>query len=448
MKHRLWFTGNIFAILSILLSSCTKQTFDTGIAVGTLIDGNGGIPQKNKLLVINGRKIVFITDASEKNRYKFKTFVDARNQFVVPGLIEMHGHVTMTHRNIFAAVGTPDGVQLTVNYDRPAAEWTLRTLLEYGVTTVREAGDFLEEGLQLKRDIGEGRIPGPFLFTCGPLIESEPSTFRQMSVSVNSEAEVRNEVQRQAKAGVDFVKLYSSLKPELSKIAIDEAHKAGIRALGHVKTTSCRQAIEFGIDALVHPLEVMGVTNKDSIETILKIMGQKRIPMDIQAGLLDNCRQIFWKKPTASWAPTWQAMPDTIKKGFAQQLSFYVKLLGITDETRFCQELDSAFRLQVSMARKAGVRLFLGSDFGNPVVIPGFSLHDEMQAFQTFGYTPMEIIKMVTHDPAEWLGILDRKGTLEVAKDADFVILTADPLVDIANLLKIDQVYREGKKVR
>src|SRR4030095_15216315 len=115
--------------------------------------------------------------------------------------------------------------QWKVKYDRAAGEWVLKSLLYFGITNVRETGDFLNESLELKQNLEMNKIPVPYLFTCGPLIESGSPAFLSMSSVVNLKEEAIAEVQRQIQAGVDFLKVYATVPPYISKAIIEEAHR-------------------------------------------------------------------------------------------------------------------------------------------------------------------------------------------------------------------------------
>jgi imidazolonepropionase-like amidohydrolase len=201
-----------------LFSARTIRTYDIGIIAGTLIDGNGGAPQTNRLILINDGKIVAIVDAGRKAKFKYKSLIDAHDKFIIPGLIEMHGHVTMTYRETALEKQSASGFQMTVNYDRPAAEWMLKTLLDYGITPLRETGRFFRRRFEIKTRHRSKTYTRPLYVYLRPFIRISPSMFKQMSVFIDNETEARREVQRQVEAGVDFIKVYGSLRPELTRV--------------------------------------------------------------------------------------------------------------------------------------------------------------------------------------------------------------------------------------
>ena len=96
------------------------------------------------------------------------------------------------------------------------------------------------------------------------------------------------------------------------------------------------------------------------------------------------------------------------------------------------------------MMNKAGVPMMAGTGLGNPFVLPGFSLHDELALFVQASLSPGETLKTATYNPAKFLGILDRLGTVEKGKLADLVLLNANPLDDIHNTQKIRAVIVNG----
>ena len=99
------------------------------------------------------------------------------------------------------------------------------------------------------------------------------------------------------------------------------------------------------------------------------------------------------------------------------------------------------------MMRRAGVRFIAGTDTANPYVFPGFSLHEELALLVQAGFTPMQALQSATREPAAYLGLLDSAGTIEKGKDADLVLLDANPLADIGNTTKINAVVLGGRLI-
>ena len=113
-------------------------------------------------------------------------------------------------------------------------------------------------------------------------------------------------------------------------------------------------------------------------------------------------------------------------------------------------EAKEVFKINQEIVRilfEAGALITTGTDFPLPWITPGISLHREMQLLNNSGIKPLDVISIATRNGAEAMGILDEVGTIEIGKQADFVILSADPLKDIRNTRTIERVYLRGKLV-
>ena len=423
-------------ILQLVITSCSEPVYDLGIFCGTLIDGTGDEPLKNKLIIIQDGKILNIVDNSEQNNFNFKRTIAASDKYLIPGLFDMHSHVTMTNR----VQDTLNGrIQARVNYDRETAKWALETLLRYGVVTVRETGGFIEAARDLKIGLENNQITGPDLFICGPLIESGTPHFSNMSSIVNTEEEAIQEVSNQVDAGVDFIKFYGTLPPELSKIVIAEGHKRNKRVLGHLGETTWFEAIEFGIDGIVHTPDNSIIENEDSLRILTQAMVEQQIAND---PTLYISKTILQQVNIPSELQ--DLLPLKLKKSWDQESEvFRTKIIPhINMEELFRNKIQ-----YVNTAYESGVTILAGSDFNNSNTFPGYSLHMELQELSRCRISNDSLIKMATFDAAEWLGISEYQGTIEQGKRADIIILNKNPLDDISNTLEIDKVVFKGKLV-
>ncbi len=451
----------LFFLLGFL-SQCTSTTSDLGIIAGTLVDGTGGKPKRNVLVLVNGGTIQAIVPKSELDSHPVRKLIDASDKYLLPGLFDMHGHVTMTHREASLEENRP---QFTVTYRKDVAEWMLRQLLFYGITTVRETADFLEEGIQLKKELLAGSIPGPRMFTCGPLLEAPPPVFRTMSAVVSTEAEARAEVRREVEAGVDFVKIYASLPLDLARAVVQEAHAHNTRVLAHLGTTTWKEAAEVGVDAFVHanpvPQDILTEKQLKEIsdpkeflaflaafklfepegqpaQELFEVMKQKNIANDPNLVVYRNMagNSSFLSEEQGE---EMKAVPSFLMEGWQQELGSGT--LPISQES-----IHHMMRF-VKAAYDAGVPLLVGSDLANPNTLPGLSLHQELELLVQAGIPPLIVLRMATHDAAEWLGILQEVGTVEPGKQADLVILNKDPMENIRNTRDIHSVIQAGKVV-
>src|SRR6266516_1036784 len=195
---------------------------DGGIIIlkgATLIDGTGALPKSSTTIAINGSKIVYVSNGNATNNYNLPSsavmkVINLTGKYVIPGLFDMHSHVANVLKN---------------SYNQTESEYMLHMLLAYGVTTIRNPGGPTGQSVALKENVSEGKIAGPQVFTAGQLLNTPQIPIPFIEKQVETEQDVRQEVSSQAAAGVDFVKLYVGLTPELVQAAIDEAHSQGIR---------------------------------------------------------------------------------------------------------------------------------------------------------------------------------------------------------------------------
>ncbi len=339
------------------------------VNAGTLIDGSEADPQTDRLVVVRDGTIEAVVDASESSARDCGRTLDAGDAWVIPGLFDMHTHVTLTERRLNPMIG-----RLSTTWDEEIARWMLRAQLFWGVTTVRDTAALFDEGLALRASVGAGDIPGPRLFMAGPLLEgSEPVWSGGISVSLASDEVVAAEVERQADAGFDFLKVYTTLGPEQTRIAIETAHARGLRVLSHLGATTWEEAVGMGIDRPVHSLPytdwnrqdpsapdvlalldsmaAAGIANDPTIEVFAKMyhpQAAELVPAEVLATVPDTMRSA-WEAEMAQYSAE-------LKYGYANGI--YDQALGIL--------LD-----YVAIARAAGVPLLAGTDQACPLRGPG-----------------------------------------------------------------------------
>jgi imidazolonepropionase-like amidohydrolase len=231
------------------VSNQAQAQNDTGVIIlegATVIDGTGALPKPNTTIVINGSRIAYLssnnaTNNSDLNFPTSKNVINLTGRYIIPGLFDMHAHVANVRKN---------------SYDQSESEYMLRMLLTYGVTTIRNPGGPTEQSVALRENVSEGKIVGPQIFTAGQLLNTPDIPVPFVERQVQTEQDVRQEVRTQAAAGVDYIKLYVGLTPDLVNAAIDEAHFNGKKVIGHLYITSWTDAANLGIDALTHGVPV------------------------------------------------------------------------------------------------------------------------------------------------------------------------------------------------
>ena len=399
----------------------------------TLIDGNGGPPKADSVVVIgDNKKIIAITKTNFRDSLSLfnddsgsqitKRVLNLTGKYIMPGLFDIHAHIAGVRKN---------------SYDQDTSENMLGMLLKYGITTVRNPGGPTNETVHLREEVLNGNLSGPEIFTAGRLLNTPEFPIPFVEKQVTTEEEVREEVRNQATAGVDYIKLYVGLKPDLVKAAVDEAHRQGIKVIGHLYLTSWTDAANLGIDFLTHGVPVspflfpedkqrifnrtgggpfdhslwLDLVDLDSIEirNMIESLVQNQIPVD---PTLNVYEAIF------------------VRQGFAdpQNEQRWSKVLQLT-----------------KMMHDRGVKILSGTDIPNFELVPGESLHHELELLVEAGINTSDVIKIATKNGAEALDLMNQTGTIEPGKQADILILSANPVEDIENTKRIEAVISNGR---
>ena len=424
----------LVALLVISLFSCSpNQTFASiqpdlekidakGLVIlegASLIDGTGSPPRNDSVVVLKDERILTVTDKGSYTTYpKDSEIVNLTGRFLIPGLFDMHAHVA--------------GV-LDSSYNQTISENTLEALLDNGITTIRNPGGPTKESVALRDAVAAGQIKGPQIFTAGRLINGLPFPTRFVETIVNTEAEVREEVKRQADVSVDYVKLYVGLYPNLVKTAIDEAHNQGIRVIGHLYLTSWTDAANLGIDALTHGIPVSPfLLSEDKREIFIE---NGRGPFD----------HFLWLNLVDLNSTKINEMINALVKNKVPvdpTLSIYEAMLKDDPQN---QHLWSKVLQLTKILYDHGVTIMSGTDIPNFGLIPGISLHHELELLVKAGINPLNVINIATSNGAEALGILDDVGTIEAGKQADMIILNTNPIRNIRNIGSIEGVIEDGQ---
>src|SRR5918992_3111043 len=425
---------------SSLLSSLSLDTMNnntiTVLAGPTLIDGTGDPPKPNAVIIINGNKVFAVTNETEyydqyysliNNESARVIILDLTGRYVIPGLFDMHAHVAGVRKN---------------SYNQNFSENALEMLLDYGVTTIRSPAGPTNESIALKHNVSKGNIEVPEIFTAGVLLNGPQIPIPFVEKQISTEEQAREEVRHQAEAGVDFVKLYVGLPPNLVKAAIDEAHSQGIRVIGHLYMTSWTDAANLGIDALAHgvPVSPFLLPSGDRREQFLENGG----------GPFDH---FLWLDFVDLNSTEIEEMVNALVENdipVDPTLSIYEAILkDDIDQDGFSDPQNQLRWAKVLQLTKImydnGVQILSGSDIPNFGLVPGASLHNELVLLAEAGIKPSEVIQIATNNGAKALGIDDMVGTIEPEKQADMIILSANPIENISNTKEIEAVIVDGR---
>jgi imidazolonepropionase-like amidohydrolase len=399
----------------------------------TLIDGTGSPPKAGTDIIISGNKIVAVINQSgyldnlysnDFNRMQVRvSILNLSGKYVMPGLFDMHAHVA--------------GV-LKDSYDHAISKKMLQMLLDNGITTIRNPGGPTNESISLRQDVFEGKIAGPEIFTAGRLLNSPEFPIPFVEEQVTSDEEVIDEVRRQASLGVDFIKLYVGLDPKLLKIAVDEAHRQRVKVIGHLHLTSWTEAAKLGIDFLTHGVPVSPSLLSEEKRRIFDQAGGGPFSHSLWLDLVDldssETRNMIESlvENQIPVDPTLNVYEAVFMEGFydPQNTQRWNKVLQLT-----------------KLMHESGVKILSGTDIPNFGFVPGESLHHELKLLADAGIKPMNVIKIATKNGAEALDIINQTGTIEPGKQADFLILSSNPIEDIENVKRVETVISNGKVI-
>ena len=413
-----------------------------------VIDVTGGPTQAHRTVIVRDRKIEEIGTSAGGSDGKLQGLhVDGTGKFLIPGLWDMHVHM------VFGA-WFPRGKEVT-----------LPLFIANGITGVRDMGSELEVLQQWRMEITAGTLIGPRMVISGPMLDGPQPRFPS-SIAITTPEDGRRAVDDLNRRGTDFVKLQSLIPREAVFAIAEEARRQGITFVGHVPdSVRASEASNAGQKSFEHligifegssPLEEAFLKGPKTQGQFLSTYDPKRAAT-LFALLAKNhtwqCPTLVWERggslidqtdfasdTHAKYVPaywknvTWKRFTDEITHDFNTD--------DLATRKRFVEkELEV-----VNAMRRAGIPFLAGTDTPPGVYIfPGFSLHEELQRFVAAGFTPMEALQTATLNPAKFLGMDDKLGTIEQGKLADLVLLDANPLDDIRNTQKIAAVVVNGR---
>ncbi len=378
---------------------------------GRIFDGTG-TPAREGTLVIERNKIARILEPGVNDWPDSARVIDVAGKTVMPGLIDMHTHLTYTEQSVPTSYALSEADQTLRAIER------LRFFIECGITSVRDVGSAGEVPFRLKDWVRQRRLIGPRVFPSGPLITAtgghgaEGLDIHSPGYGTIWEAsgpdEWREAVREQFKRGADFIKIGSHFTVEEAAAAADEAHALGLKITADAETFYIARAVEAGVDMIEHPLPRTDET----------------IQMMAEAGT--------------------EAVPTLIPYIYIFDLSG--GYFGSTSR-RFTFSKEDNLALLRRM-REAGIKMGIGTD----LVVDWFrympaSYINELRQFIAVGYTPEEALITATRTNAELLDMADKLGTLEPGKLADVLVVDGRPDRDVGDLANVDLVVRDGEVV-
>jgi len=449
-------------LLAVILISGSCSTPDellsrSGLIVlegATLIDGGGGPPIPNSVVVVDRDRILRVGKVGDFRYPEDANVHDLRTRYLLPGFVDLHVHPRLG-----------------------AERQTLQMLLAFGITTIRIPGVGFEShdslGVELRAGVEDGSLTGPRIFTGAKIVEGPRKTFPD-DVEVATEEELRAEVRRQGELGVDLVKLYWNTPPSFISAAVEEAESLEIQVVGHLRASSWTEAARLGIDGLVHcglngpTWELVAPEEREALQSLpfpayydrllelIELDGERFSSLTsalVENGVTveptlamhqalyygDDLSVLELLEPSlapesvlATWGEGWaDANPNTVNSREAQTQG-----KGMFE---LCKEVVRRFHEQ-------GVRLAAGTDVGEPWITPGVSFHRELQLLVEAGIPKLDVLRIATSNGARAIEQGAAFGTIGAGQFADFVVLRDNPLEDIRNTRSLEAIFKEGRR--
>ncbi len=400
----------------------SQPTGRLAIVGATLIDGRGGAPVPDSVVLVEDGRIRAVGREGQVAVPAGATVLDAHGKWLLPGLWDMHAHVEQV-------------------------EWG-PIYLASGVTTVRDCGNEFDFITSVRDAIAGGRGLGPRILIAGIVDGSGPQSLG--AVIADTPEQARAVVARYKAAGALQIKLYSSIKPELVPVFAAAAHRLGMTVTGHVPTgMTTTQAVQAGMDAINHvqyptvDLERLEGFKPDSRSIALRFDTPAARAMlgvfQSHGTVFDPTLAIYELMLHARTVPVASFEPGVTH--VAPELRQTLEGGGApAGEAAGAQSRFAAMVAMVGALHRAGLPIVAGTD----QAVPGYSLDRELALYVEAGLTPMEAIATATRVPAEVMGLAAEVGTVETGKRADLVLLDADPLADIRAMRRVWRTIAAG----
>lgn len=401
----------------------------TAIVNATVIPMDTERIVRDATVIIRGDRITWVGPSADADIPSNAVRVDARGAFVLPGLADLHVHTEARDMPVY---------------------------LRNGVTTIREMNGS-PALLALRDSIRRGDLAGPTMHVAGTLLSGTPQRWRHRLISSPDEA--RAAVREHAAAGYEFIKAYDGLSADSYAAIVDEAARFRIRVIGHVPVavglqgvlTSRQSEIEH-IDQIVRSIyrDTTGWrAHVDSIATAIASAGTWVNPtLAVEEGLA---------RTGTAWYAARLVRPemrhvDSVTMAWWSSLSRRrpadtTHAVAVDPSNDFPSARSRAIvemkRAMVAALKARGVRLLMGSDLPNPLMVAGFAVHDELAALVGAGLTPFEAIATATRDAGSYVGG-DRFGVVVPGARADLIIVADNPLADVSRLREPRRVMVRG----
>ena len=430
------------------LSSTVREyvASDSAVAITgvTVIDGKGTPAVRDQTVVLRDGRIAELGPASKVKVPTDMKVVDGTGMTLIPGIVGLHDHM------YYSAAG---GVSTQMSFTGP------RLYLASGVTSVRTTGSISPYAdLNLKKSIDAGESPGPRIHVTTPYLTG--GSGGEEMYATDEPAAAKKFVTYWAGEGATWVKFYTDISRASMKAAIDEAHRLGIKATGHLCSVTFREAVELGIDDLAHGvftatdfvpgkepdkcppnvyklLDSLATGEGPVAKSLIDLMVQKKVSMTTTMAVIEA----FYPGRPVTDERTLELMTPAVRTAYMAQRAFIDTTQGwLFTPGGFARALafDKAFFA-------AGGILGSGVDpTGNGGALPGFGDQRGYELLREAGLNAEQAVQVVTWNGARVLGVDGKLGSVEKGKTADLVLLRGDLVADPSVIRNVVTVYKDG----
>lgn len=427
-------------ILGLALLFATSVHADILVlAGGRLIDGYGGPPLENAVVIVENDTIRTVGTWGSVRIPDGARVIDTNGYTMMPGLMDMHVHLMI--------LGHGDYDYWFKTY---ASKWrdtvmpiSAKQLLMAGVTTARDLGAPLDDIIAVKKRIEADEIPGPRLFVSGPFLQhTAPPLEAKFRWEVKGAEDARKKVDTVVDGGADVIKMIDQdqMTMEEVKAIVDQAHKRGKTVAAHAhRSEEIRRGLQAGVDCFEHT----GLATKPGYEE-------------------DILQMIRERNATLYWCPTMEGLflfeqtekyperldDQRLKRDLPPEMyiDVYKSLVDVShlDYFRLVPRRIPTLANKFKQLREAGVTIIVGTDSGIPLNFHFDSTWRELKTMVDLGMPPMDAIRAATYWPAQLLK-QPNLGTIAAGKLADIIVVDGDPLTDMTALRHVVKVVKNGK---
>lgn len=453
--------STLLFLVAVILTGCSEPAPEysgTAITNVTVIDAVNGI-RENQTVVFDGDEITAVQPAAAE--LNVASTVDGQGKFLIPGLWDFHVHLT---------------------YDDRFNDSMSALFLSYGVTSVRDTGGLMHKIKPVVEQMRAEDAVAPRVFFAGPLLDGN---FVVYDGDSRPEIGTRNATPEQAKAtiaelkaqGVDFIKIYEMVSPAVFDAMVEAANEGNLPIDSHVPLSMRASTAGPLVDSIEHlrNIELDCAANAPELhETRLELLKNEGgvSGFELRSSLHSlqrnpaianydeaRCDQTIAALNATMMVPTlrlnsfdqappyarddWEEalsrIPLAVREDWAETGT---RMAPATNEPPSASSEFSVFLVERMHA--AGVPIGAGTDTPIFLSIPGYSLHSELEMLVKAGLTPLQALESATVRPAEFFSILDQTGSIDVGKQADLLLLDANPIDDISNTKRISAVVSKG----